>query len=173
MRAKPVFSVTRSEAGATLLEALAFMAITAIIIIGSVVLLRSAFTKNDVVDTLTQITAIQTNVRAAHTGKTTYGTVDMTAGLITAGAFPQNMVSGTTVKNNFDGNVTVVGNDRTFYINFTAIAKEGCAQIVQAVDASLFKSLTVNSVAVTLPTTVASAATACNAATNAIRFESI
>lgn len=171
IRSKSTFG---AESGATLLEALAFLAITAIIIIGSVIMLRSAFTKNDVTDTLTQITAIQTAVRSAYSGKNTYGTTDITAGLITSGAFPASMVSGTTVRDDFSGNVTVTGNDRTFFILFTGVDQASCAQVLQSLAAGSFKSLTVNGAPVALPVDVTSSAAACTSASaNTFQLESI
>lgn len=127
-----------SERGASLLEGIAYLGIAAIVILGAVSLLTSAFGSAQANQTAQEIVSIRTAVKRLYMGQaSSYGTVDITDKLIAAKAFPTTLspiTSGSTVtiNNAWNGSVTVKGSDggATFTITYKGVPQDVCISIV-------------------------------------------
>jgi hypothetical protein len=60
----------RAQRGATLLEAIAYLGIAAIVVIGAIALLNGAFSSASSNQTAEQVTAIQTGIKKLYMGQT-------------------------------------------------------------------------------------------------------
>ncbi|MVF24268.1 pilus assembly protein [Methylocaldum sp. BRCS4] len=159
------------EDGASLLEALAFIIISLLVIGAGIGMwkMTSAGSKENAATG--QIMAIQTSYRGLYSGQNSYGTGDITGIGVTAGLFPSDLkISGTTVTNGWSGSVVVSGVGTIFTISWGGVPAESCAKL--AVIKSDWTGVSINGTAQTLPVTPAAAVAACNAASNTLVFSS-
>ncbi|NVE00138.1 type 4 pilus major pilin [Massilia sp. BJB1822] len=157
------------QRGASLLEGIAYLGIAAIVILGAVSLLTSAFGSANTNRSHGELTSIRTGVKKLFMGQADgYGTADLTETLIKAKAYPSSLfVSGTTLKNSWNGAVTVGGSNNTFKITYGAVPKDVCVSMVSG--GNDWTSVKVNTGADTpLPITPAAAAVSCSEASNTI-----
>jgi hypothetical protein len=156
------------QRGASLLEGIAFLGIAAIVILGAIALLTNAFSSANTNRGYQELSSIRTGVKKLFMNQTAgYGTADLTETLGTAKVFPASLsVNGATVKNSWDGAVTVTGATNTFKISYAAVPKDICINMVSG--GGDWVDINVNNTAQTLPVTPAAAATACNATSNTI-----
>lgn len=166
----------RHQQGASLLEAIAYLGIAAIVILGAVSLLTGAFSSAQSNQASEEVTAIRTAVRKLYMGQG-YGTTSLNQTLKTAGAFPGTLaVTATgTATNVWGGDVVVTGTSGTFTIAYPGLPQDVCLSTLVA--ASGWQSIASPGTAsiTTFPVTPAAAATACSvtAATgNALTFTS-
>ncbi|MFS2008014.1 type 4 pilus major pilin [Duganella sp. CT11-25] len=166
----------RRQRGASLLEAIAYLGIAAIVILGAVSLLTGAFSSAQSNQAGEEVTAIRTAVRKLYMGQG-YGAAALNATLRTAGAFPGTLaVTAAGVATNvWGGNVVVTGNTGTFTISYPGLPQDVCVSTL--VGASGWQSIASNGAAgiVAFPVTPAIAAGACNvnaAAGNTLVFTS-
>lgn len=122
----------RLQHGATLLEAVAFLGIAAIVLIGAVALFTSAFSSARSNALTEQVTAIQNAIR------TSYGTgaqlqtnlADGIGGLVDAKALPSTLTvdAKKNVTNDWGGNVTVQWDqtNSAVEITYTNVPKTAC-----------------------------------------------
>lgn len=165
----PTSRALNRQAGASLLEAIAFLGVAATIIVGAVALLSTAFSSARSNRSHEEVMAISTGVKRLYMSQAgSYGAVDMTAALANAKIFPTTLaVSDTgTVLNAWNGAVTVAGATTTFTISYAAIPQEVCVELVA--DSAQWIGVAVNGTDVPMPITVAAASTACNAAANTV-----
>jgi prepilin-type N-terminal cleavage/methylation domain-containing protein len=82
-------------------------------------------------ETLAQIAAIQSAVQGLYNGQPTYSTLT-TANIASSGALPAKMIVGSTMRNPFNGNVTVTPNagGDTYTIEMALIPSEPCLRLV-------------------------------------------
>lgn len=150
-----------NQAGATLLEALSFLAISAIVVLGATSLLSSAFGSSDVNQHLREIISIKTGTKSYLSGQGSYvGATN--ANLIQAGLIPSTLsISGSTITNSFGGTVTVTGTATAYTIVTTTLTKAACTKMVPAL--SGFNSIQVGAATavIVFPYTAAQAATDC------------
>ena len=156
------------QAGASLLEAIAFLGVAATIIVGAVALLSTAFSSARSNRSQEEVVAISTGVKRLFMSQAgSYGTVDLTEALSNAKVFPSTLaVNGGTVLNAWNGAVAVTGATSTFTISYAEVPQDVCVELVA--DSAQWIGVAVNGTAMTLPTTVAAASTACSTATNTI-----
>lgn len=166
----------RRQRGASLLEAIAYLGIAAIVILGAVSLLTGAFSSAQSNQAGEEVTAIRTAVRKLYLGQG-YGTVSLNQTLKTAGAFPGTLaVTATgTATNVWGGNVVVTGSTGTFTIAYPGLPQDVC--LATLVGASGWQSIGSPGTAAitTFPVTPGAAATACNVSTaggNSLTFTS-
>ncbi|NHZ94506.1 type 4 pilus major pilin [Massilia sp. CCM 8734] len=166
----------RRQAGASLLEAIAYLGIAAIVILGAVSLLTGAFSSAQSNQAGEEVTAIRTAVRKLYMGQG-YGTGALNGTLKTAGAFPGTLSVAADGKatNVWGGNVVVTGTTGSFTIAYPALPQDVC--LATLVAASGWQSIAAPGTAsiTTFPITPAAAATACSvtaAAGNALTFTS-
>jgi len=157
------------HAGASLLEAIAFLGVAATIIVGAVALLSTAFSGARSNRSQEEVVAISTGVKRLFMSQAgSYGTADLTEALVNAKVFPSTLaVSGTTVSNAWNGAVAVTGATSTFTISYAAVPQDVCVELVA--DSGQWIGVTVNGGAsMAPPIAVATASGACNSATNTI-----
>ena len=165
----------RFQSGAGLLEAIAFLGIAAIVIYGAVSLLTSAFGGANANRAVNETVGLRTNIKKTYMGQPAgYGTGSLNVPLTTAKQFPSTLaVSGSTVTNGWNGNVTVDGNTATFTITYTMVPQDVCSTLVSAQGSAGWVSVSINGAAALLPPiTPTAAGTACNATNNTIAWVS-
>ena len=163
------------QTGASLLEGIAYLGIAALVLIGAVALLNTAFSSANSNQLNQELSAIQTATRKLFmTTQGSFGAADITAGLIGAGGFPQTLnttaVAG-TVTNVWGGLVTVKGDNADFIVQYTAVPADVCINSLTATTSG-WSSVTVGGTAVSLPATPSAANTACATASNTIAWTS-
>jgi X-X-X-Leu-X-X-Gly heptad repeat protein len=126
----------RAQRGASLLEAIAYLGIAAIVVIGAVALLNGAFSSAGTNELSEQVNAIQTGVKKLYMGQTNgYANVD-TAVLSAAGVFPSTIpVANGVASNTWGGTVTVTpvaNNNGEFTIAYTNVPAAVCINAVTA-----------------------------------------
>jgi len=138
------FRPARRQRGASLLEGIAYLGIAAIIILGAVSLLISAFSGADTNRLLQETTAIRTSVKKLYMGQSaSYGTASLNTDLIAANAFPTTLaVSGANVTDAWNGAVDVTGATSQFTISYALVPKDVCINALAA--SSGWIKLTVN-----------------------------
>ncbi|MFB9241732.1 pilus assembly protein [Massilia antarctica] len=166
----------RRQNGASLLEAIAYLGIAAIVILGAVSLLTGAFSSAQSNQACEEVTAIRTAVRKLYMGQG-YGSAALNQTLKTAGAFPGTLAvtSTGTATNVWGGNVVVTGTGGSFTIAYPGLPQDVC--LATLVGASGWQSIAAPGSAsiTTFPITPAAAATACSvsaAGGNALTFTS-
>lgn len=149
-----------------------FMVIAALVIIGlglaqAFGMFDSAFASSNMQTAQTNLSIIQANLRDTWGGQREY-TGMSTANAITAGVFPESMVSGTNVYNVWNGTVTVAPNSNPVWadITYTNIPQEECIKLATKA-VSGFVEVKQGG---TIITDTNSAITACSGTTNALTF---
>ena len=161
------------QAGVTLMELIAALAVMAVIIVGALSLYTSAST-SEKVNTLNQDTrALQAAVRSLYSGQGTYGAVGKKLNniLVTAKRVPSTIKVDTTatpytMTHAANGNVDVVSTGNSFEVQLTNITPELCVPLMTG--ASGWTSVRVGATAGggtprTPPVDPNTAATDCNA----------
>jgi hypothetical protein len=154
------------QRGASLLEAIAYLGIAALVVIGAIALLSGAFSSANTNAVSEQVSAIQTGVKKLYSGQAANYNGLTNLVLANAGVFPASLAAASstgTIVNTWNGNVTVVGTNTDFTITYTAVPQSVCVNAVSA--GGGWTSITVNGSALTLPATPADASTACTSAT--------
>jgi hypothetical protein len=168
------------QRGASLLEGIAYLGIAALVILGAVSLLTSAFSNAQSNRGATEIVSIRTGVKKLYTGQAnSYGTADMTAALNTAKIFPTTLTpSGSPVtgmNNSWGGLVTVKGTSSgaTFTITYTLVPQDACISMVSgATGWTQIDEGTGNNPITDFPATPANANTLCANTNNSVNFTS-
>ena len=174
MKALKIHTTQRRQKGATLLEALAFLGIAAIVIVGAIAMFRSA-QSNDMVQ---QLSGLRGNIKTLFSSQAQYGPASGAAGnnalgetMINAKALPDTLrVTGTAparvINNAWSGVVQVDGNTSDFWIRYTNVPQEVCVKVAPQTGAA-WVGLTINANTEVLTDTavfpVATATTQCNA----------
>ena len=156
------------QAGASLLEAIAFLGVAATIIVGAVALLSTAFSSARSNRSHEEVMAISTGVKRLFMSQAgSYGTAVLTEALANAKIFPSTLaVNGDTVLNAWNGAVVVTGVTSTFTISYAAVPQDVCVELVA--DSAQWIGVAVNGTTLTPPILVAAASGACNLAANTI-----
>lgn len=170
----------RLQRGASLLEGIAYLGIAAIVVLGAVSLLTSAFGSAQSNRTSEEMTAIRTAVRKLYMGQQYAPAGSLNASAIQAGVFPATLVTGAgagAVTNAWGGNVIVTGAGSTFTVSYAAVPQDVCITTLST--ASGWTQVSVNAgAAITAfpisPSAAAGAAACTNAAGgNTIVFTAI
>ena len=122
----------RRQRGASLLEAIAYLGIAAIVVIGAVALLNGAFNSASTNELSEQVTAIQTGVKKLYMGQSGgYADLSNTV-LVSAGVLPATVMAAGdgTVTNNWGGAVTVAGTATSFTIQYASVPASVCVNAV-------------------------------------------
>lgn len=161
----------RCQQGASLLEVISYLGVAAIVVIGAVALLTQAFGGANANRALEETVGLRTGIKKLYMGQSAgFGIGSLNATLAAASVFPSTLsVSGSTVTNAWNGAVTVTGATSTYDISYASVPKDVCASLVSAQGSQGWIQVAVNgAAAMTPPITPASAATACNVASNSI-----
>ena len=153
------------QRGASLLEAISYLGIAAIVVIGAIALLAGAFSSANTNSITEQVNAIQSGVKKLYMGQSaSYANLSNSV-LASAGVFPSTLApaSGSgAITNMWNGTITVAAaasNSNQFTITYTNVPRSVCVNSVTA--GGSWISISVNETALTLPATPDSAATAC------------
>jgi type II secretory pathway pseudopilin PulG len=154
------------QRGASLLEAIAYLGVAALVVLAAVSLLQNAFGSARANQTTEELTGLRTNIRKMYAGQP-YTDSSMLANLITAKAIPTTLpVSGTTVSNTWGGTVSLANTASTFTITYTSVPQDVCMSVVSgATGWTKIADGTGGNAITTFPATTANASTLCSAAT--------
>ncbi|KVV21319.1 pilus assembly protein [Burkholderia ubonensis] len=126
----------RKQRGASLLESIAYLGVAAIVIVGAIALLGSAFSSANTNRLAEELNAIQTGTKKLYMGQVNnYGNdAPLNANLIAARVFPSTLPTGNnnTVSNAWGGNVTVTGSGQTFTVQYTNVPRDICINTLTA-----------------------------------------
>lgn len=167
-------STSRRQRGASLLEAIAYLGIAAIVVVGAIALLRGAFDSANTNELSEQVSALQTGVRKLYMGQPG-GYASLSNQVVeNAGIFPTTLVASgadaTSVLDSWSGNVTLTGTATNFTIEFDAVPNDVCINAVT--QSGSWTSISINGTANTPPVSPATASGACNTGSNAIIWTS-
>jgi hypothetical protein len=164
------------QRGATLLEAIAFLAISAIVVLGAVSMLASAFNNADVDKANNELVGLRIGVKKLYSNADGYGAVatNLLPAIIAARALPGTLTVGASnaVTNGWGGAVTVVSAVNAFDISYANIPQDACIGLLVASGQNLWVQITANAAAAPLafPITPATALAACSNAANGVVF---
>jgi hypothetical protein len=156
------------QRGASLLEAIAYLGIAAIVVIGAVALLNGAFSSASTNALSEQVSAIQTGVKKLYMGQSSGYTGITTATLVGAGVFPSTMPAAAdgTVSNAWGAAVLIAAGTApgTFTIEYDNVPAAVCVNAVTA--GGSWTSIAINGTAVTaMPVSPTDATADCSAGT--------
>jgi len=144
-------SSRRHQAGATLLEALAFLGIAAIIVVGAISMFRAAQGSAQANTIISEINVFRSTIKTLFASQGSYainGTPDVfpattTSGLWTIlfqntpGSLPSTIRRvGSSLKNQFGGVTGVRGDDSSFWIFYTQVPQEICLKVAPQIGGS-------------------------------------
>jgi type II secretory pathway pseudopilin PulG len=161
------------QRGASLLEAIAYLGVAALVVLAAVSLLQNAFGSARSNQTTEEITGLRTNVRKMYAGQS-YDDATIQANLITARAIPNTLTLGANnaITNTWGGAVTVTTVDAaSFRITYDSVPQDVCMSVVSGATGWTRIADGNNAHAiVAFPAPAASAAALCTAATNTVAF---
>jgi hypothetical protein len=159
-------SAARGQRGASLLEAISYLGIAAVVIIGAIALLSTAFSSANTNAVSEQVSAIQSGVKKLYSGQSSnYSGLDNSV-LAAAGVFPSTLAAASSgkVTNTWNGDVIVSGSGTTFTIQFTTVPQSVCVNAVSA--GGGWTSISINGTDITLPATPADASADCSSSSD-------
>ncbi|KVL09771.1 type 4 pilus major pilin [Burkholderia ubonensis] len=125
----------RKQRGASLLESIAYLGVAAIVIVGAIALLGSAFSSANTNRLAEELNAIQTGTKKLYMGQVNnYGNASLNANLIAAKVFPGTLPTDSkdVVSNAWGGTVTVTGTGQTFTVTYTQVPRDVCINTLTA-----------------------------------------
>ena len=164
-RLRAMHAATRSgQLGASLLEAISYLGVAALVVIGAIALLSSAFSSASSNSLSQQVSAIQSGVKKLYMGQgATYANLSNTV-LVSAGVVPATLTSasGGTITNSWNGAVTVAPatSSNEFTIEYKSVPQAVCVAAVTA--GGTWSAISINGTAQAMPVTPDAAATACS-----------
>jgi Tfp pilus assembly protein PilW len=160
------------QRGASLLEAIAYLGVAALVVLAAVSLLQNAFGSARSNQTTEEITGLRTNVRKMYAGQP-YNDTAMLANLITAKAIPGTLsVASGVISNTWGGTVTPASTAAgTFTITYTQMPQDVCMNVVSGATGWTRIAGAADANPITaFPAAAASAATLCNSGSNTVVF---
>jgi type II secretory pathway pseudopilin PulG len=161
------------QRGASLLEGIAYLGIAAIVILGAVSLLTTAFGTAQSNRANEEVISLRTAARKLYTGQTYPAAMVPT--MIAAKAVPATLVIDTannTITNTWNGAVTIAGSAgaggvNNFTITYNSVPQDACVSMLSG--ATGWTQVTVGTTNITtFPVPANSASNACSAATNTV-----
>ncbi len=169
--------VRRLQRGASLLEAIAYLGVAAIVVIGAIALLTGAFSSASTNSVTEQVNAIQSGVKKLYMGQSASYTNISNSVLASAGVFPSTLSPASStgaITNMWNGTISVAvatSNANEFTITYTNVPQSVCVNSVTA--GGSWVDIAVNKTSLTLPVTPDAAAGACTSGdTNTIVWTS-
>lgn len=156
------------EAGVTLMELIAALAIMSVIIIGALALYTSANTSQAATQLVQDTTSIRSAVKVLYQGQGTYTTAVLNDQLVAAKRVPTTIKIDTsttpdTLTHGLNGTITVTGATASFTVALTNIPPETCIPLLTTSQGWLTYQIDA-AAAAAFPVTPATAVTACGAA---------
>ncbi|MFC3469373.1 type 4 pilus major pilin [Massilia oculi] len=162
----------RRQRGASLLEIIAYLGIAAIVVLGAVSMLGSAFGNAQANRTIEEVVSIRTGIKRLYMGQAaSYGQVAITEQAIKSRVLPATLaVNNNDVKNAWNGAVTITGATSAFEIKYAAVPQDACISILSG--ASGWSKVKVNATndIVSFPITPTTANASCAAGENEITW---
>jgi hypothetical protein len=161
------------QRGASLLEGIAYLGIAALVILGAVSLLATAFGNAQANRATEETISLRTAVRKLYSGQT-YPIGDaIVKTIITARAVPGTLNTDTAtfkISNSWGGAVTIVGAGATFDLTYASVPQDVCVNMLSG--ATGWKSITGNAGAAdeSPQITAEGASKICSLANNSIVF---
>lgn len=164
--------------GVNLVEAAAVLAISAVVIAGGLQLYNMVDTSRKISQAQKDLNVIQQSIRSIYAGQSSFNGITAAA-LVSTKVVPASMVSGTTLRHAFNGQVNIEsvdaggGNDSGFRITFTNVPAEACVKLLTSdYGRSLYEAgaTTKRTQSSGLPFNPVDAATSCAAANNTITW---
>lgn len=172
-----LFRNAKKQAGLTLIESMAALAIFAVIVGGALALFGGASSSQISTQMTSDLNAIRSAIKSIYFGNGGYGTANLNSVLVSGKRVPTTMTvtAGTppTITHGLNGTVTATGATANFTITITAIPTDVCLNLLSGTTG--WNSVKVGSAtAITaFPITPDTASTQCAAAaTNTIVFQS-
>jgi hypothetical protein len=151
------------QAGASLVEAVLFLVIVVVILLGIFALFTGVFSSSKVQNEMNYTQTLAGDVESLYATNHDYGTSDITATLVGAKDAPAPMIVGAGLVNSWGGAVVVTGASRVFTISSANVPQKECNQLSQVPINPT--AVSINGAAQTLPLTVAAVTGACNSPT--------
>lgn len=121
----------KHQAGMTLMELIAGLAILAAVIVGGLSLFGNANSAQNSTQLLKDMTAVRSATQTLFMGQGGYGTASLNQTLITAAKVPATMtVSGTTINTALGGTLTVTGNTSNVTMLLTNVPADVCTSLL-------------------------------------------
>lgn len=128
---KPFKKIGKFQAGMTLMELIASLAVIAVVIVGAVALYGNASSSASSVTMTKDIMAIRSAAQQLFQGQGGYGTASINATLITANKIPGDLsISGTTISTPLGGTLTVTGATSAITLAITNVPADVCTQLL-------------------------------------------
>lgn len=170
------------QRGASLLEAIAYLGIAAIIILGAISLLGGAFGGANTNKVQQELTSLRTNILRLYASQVNYGTGSSAEVVNNANMAPGTLKWDTAAKNwinAYDGKTVTGGAGNSFWVSYGWVPKDACVALstnssgwtritiaVQAANAATLGADTVPAVAAAgpfnAPVSIANANTSCS-----------
>ncbi|WP_431824389.1 type 4 pilus major pilin [Burkholderia sp. F1] len=125
----------RKQRGASLLESIAYLGVAAIVIVGAIALLGSAFSSANTNRLAEELNAIQTGTKKLYMGQVNnYGSESLNSNLVAAKVFPGTLPTDSkdAVSNAWGGSVSVKGSGQTFTVTYTKVPRDVCINTLTA-----------------------------------------
>lgn len=156
------------QRGASLLEAIAYLGVAAIVVLAAISLLQGAFGGARSNQFMEEITGLRTAVQKMYAGQS-YDDATMVANLITAKAIPGTLTIGNSnaITNAWGGKVTVAKVDgASFRITYESVPQDVCMNVLTGASGwtRIADGADTNAITV-FPVTAAGAAAFCKAST--------
>lgn len=166
-----------SQAGVTLMEMIAALAIIAIIIVGSLALYNAAQSSQAGTQLVQDLTSVRSAVKQLWLGQGAYGAAspgtDLNSTLIASKRLPTTLkVNGATLTHVLNGTLTVTGLPTSFTVTVTNISPDVCMTLLTNTTGWSSIQVGTGSAITTFPISPATAATQCSA-TASIVFTSL
>jgi hypothetical protein len=159
-----VHPVTESrQAGASLVEAVLFLVIVVVILLGIFALFTGVFSSSKVQNEMNYTQTLAGDVESLYATNHDYGATDITATLVSTKNAPAPMIVGAGLVNSWGGAVIVTGASSVFTISSANVPQKECGQLSQVPLSPT--AVTINGAVQTLPLTVAAVTGACSSAT--------
>ena len=126
------------QAGLTLLEAIAFLGISVLVIGGALAMYSSASSSQSTGQTVNEYQSFKTAVKSLYTTPSGYGTASLNPVLVNAKKVPStlNATPPSTITNVWAGSVVAQGVTSTFYVSYDKVPKDVCVGMIPAITGS-------------------------------------
>jgi type II secretory pathway pseudopilin PulG len=151
------------QVGASLVEAVLFLVIVVVILLGIFALFTGVFSSSKVQNEMNYTQALAGDVESLYATNHDYGTADITATLVSTKNAPGPMIVGAGLVNSWGGQVVITGASSVFTISSANVPQKECGQLSQVPINPT--AMSINGAAQTLPLTVAGVTAACSSAT--------
>lgn len=119
------------QAGMTLIEVIASLAVVGVVVVGALSLYANANSSQSSTQTLKDLIAIRSAVQQLYLGQGSYGVGNLNAPLITANKIPSTLtVSGSTLTTPFGGTLTATGATTAITLALTNVPADICTSLL-------------------------------------------